>query len=574
MTIVRKALIVVCLLAVAVAAWLWWTRPVRVDMAVYVPADSIVYAEADSIPDIINAITSTGTWRELAQASGVETNAGGGGRLTRLMSFTGLGPSDAVVLARAQVAVTIIGFEAAEESEATLKFTPRAALVAETHTSEWRVKSALEKLVGNFARRSFGAGSVVERKEVDGVEFVTWSAQGERRKVVTAVDGSVAVVGNDEAAVRACLDVRRGARPSLAANEQLKEMRVRLHSEGALAFGFAPQGSAAKAAEVFAPVFVGGVADNAHIQSVLATVLPQLINRTLGSLGWSARAVGGGIEDDYFLSLNGDMPERLRAPLAGVADAPEGAAGFLPQGVYQVSRYNLRDPELAWRSLGAALSSQVDVSSATFITFALEALLKPIGIEHPHKFLLACGPEIVTARLDETSERKVLIVRTLDRDALMREVRGHLGRGARTERIGDVEMLVSADAELGAASFVGDYLLLGSEEDVRACINARAEGRALADDEAFKRSARALFDETAFARTLTDERDSAASVIYAFARRPDSSAARADQSKPEASLVRRAYSVSETRLADAGFEKKTRSSFGLFGEIISRFSSR
>jgi hypothetical protein len=573
MTFVRKALIVVCLLAVAVAAWLWWSRPVRVNMAAYVPADSIVYAEADSIPDIVNAITSTEAWRELAQASGVETNAGGGGRLTRWMSFTGLGPSDAVVLARAQVAVTIIGFEAVEESEATLKFTPRAALVAETHTSEWRVKSALEKLVGNFARRSFGAPSV-ERKEVDGVEFVTWSAQGERRKIVTAVDGSVAVVGNDESAVRACLDVRRGARPSLASNEQLKEMRVRLHSDGALAFGFAPQGSAAKAAEVFAPYFVGGIADNTHVQSVLATVLPQLINQTLGSFGWSARAGGGRIEDDYFLSLNGNMAERLRAPLASDTGASEGATGLLPQGVYQVSRYNLRNPELAWRAFGAALSSQTDVSSATFITFALEALLKPLGIEKPREFLLACGPEIVTARLDEMSERKVLVVRVLDRDSLARQMRAHLGRGAQTERAGDVELLISADAEIGAASFVGDYLLLGSEDDVRACIAARAAGRALSDDEAFKASWRSLFDETAFARTLTDERDSAASVINALARRPDSNAARADQSKPDASHARRVYGVSETRLADGGFEKKTRSPFGLFGEIISRFSSR
>src|SRR5256885_6884256 len=40
---------------------------------------------------------------------------------------------------------------------------------------------------------------------------------------------------------QACLDVRRGARPGLADSEQLKETRVRLSSDGALAFGFAPR---------------------------------------------------------------------------------------------------------------------------------------------------------------------------------------------------------------------------------------------------------------------------------------------------------------------------------------------
>ena len=573
MTFARKALIGAGLLAVAVFAWLWLTRPARADMAAYVPADSIAYVEADSLPDIIEKLTSTDAWRELAPAAGIDANAGGK-RLSGLMSFTGVGPSDAVVLARAQVAVTVLGFDAAEESDATLKFSPRAALVAETHTSEWRVKSALEKLVGDFARRSFGATSV-ERKEVDGVEFVTWTSPSDKhRKIVTAVLESVAIVGNDESVVKACIDVRRGARPSLASNEQLKEMRVRLRSNGALAFGFAPRGSAAKVAEVFAPAVVGSVADDTHVQSVLATVLPQLINQTMGSAGWSARVEGGAVEDDYFLSLQGAMAERMRAPLGTDANAGEGALELLPRGVYQVSRYNFRSPEFAWRAFGAALSSQADVSSATLITLALEALLKPYGIEKPRDFLRACGPEILTASLDATSERKVLVALARDRESLVKQVSAHLGRGARAESVGGVEMLVSADEDLGAGAFVGDYLLLGSEEDVRACLVARAEGRTLNADDAFKTSARALFDETAFARTLTDERDSARNFMSVFARRGDANVARATPGASVAPYERRAYSLSETRITDGGFEKKTRSSFGLFGEIVARFAPR
>ena len=281
---VRRALVAVLLLALAAFVWLWYTRPQRVDMTAYAPADSIVYAEADSLPAIIDAYTSTDAWRELAPAAGVEARPGWMGRLPSLLSFTGLGPGDAVVLSRAQVAVTVLGFQAAEESDTTLKFTPRAALIAETHSPGWRVRAAVEKLVGEFARRTFERQSF-ERKEVDGVPFYLWVEQaGARRKIVAAVEGSVAVVGNDEAAVRACLDVRRGARPSLAGDEQLKEMRQRLGG-GALAFGYAPRGSAAKAVEVFAPAFVGGMAQEPHVQSVLATFLPQFINQTLGAAG-------------------------------------------------------------------------------------------------------------------------------------------------------------------------------------------------------------------------------------------------------------------------------------------------
>ena len=389
---------------------------------------------------------------------------------------------------------------------------------------------------------------------------------------MAAVYESMAVIGKDESVVQACLDVRRGARPGLAGNEQLKEMRVRLSSDGALAFGFAPQGSAAKVVEVFAPAFVGGVSQDTKVQSLLATVLPQMINQTLGSVGWSSRVAGGRIEDYYFLALPGDMQQRLQTPLAPDNTQGGGAAELFPQETHQFTRYNFRSPEAAWRGLGAVLSTQVDVSRATLITLALEALLKPYGVEHPRDFLRACGAEVATATLDATSEGKVLVASVRDRDALLAQVRAHLGRAARTVRVGDAEMLVSADPELGAASFVGDYLVIGSEDDVRRCVAAHADGRTLRDAAAFKASAQNFFDGPPFALTLTDDRDSAHSVFNYLARRGDAHAS--DQGALEDALARRGYSVGETRLADGGFEKKTRSAFGLFGEIVTRFAPR
>jgi hypothetical protein len=570
---VRRAFIVLLLLAAAVLAWLWLTRPTKVDMAAYVPADSIVYFEADNLPALFDGVTSTDAWRELSRAAGVETNQAQSSWLTGLVSFTGIGPSDAVILSRAQVAVAVLGFEAAEESDTTLRFSPRAALVAETHTSEWRVRAAVEKLAGDFARRSFGAASV-ERKEVDGVQFVTWVSQADaRRKIVTAVDESEALMGNDEATVRACLDVRRGTRPSLAANEQLKETRERLGGEDALAFGFAPQGSAAKMVEVFAPAFVGGVSSESKLQSLLATVLPQLTSQMLGSAGWSARAAGGGIEDRYFLALPGDMARRLQAPLAPAPAREDGIAKVVPSETYQLTRYDLRSPEDAWRGLGAALSAQVDVSRATFITLALEALVKPYGVEHPREFLRACGTELATAKLDSESEGKLLITSVRDREALSVEVRARLGHGARTERVGDAELLVSTGPDDGAAAFAGEYLLMGSEADVRRCLDARARGRTLRDSAALKATEQSFSDQQPFARTLTDEREATSSLVSYFARRGGSSTT-PNQSTLDEALSRRGYSVSETRLVEGGFEKRTRSAFGLFGEIIKRFSPR
>lgn len=563
----RRALIAVLLLALAVFAWLWFTRPRRVDMTAYVPADAIVYAEAESLPEIFRALTSTDSWKELAPAAGVEVGRGWtAGWLSGLVSFTGLGPSEAVVLARAQVAVAVLGFQAAEESDTTLNFSPREAVVAETHTSEWRVKAAVEKLVGDFARRTLGAQSV-ERREVEGVSFLVWSEPAGGRRLVAAIEGSVAVVGNDEAAVRACLDVRRGARPSLAADEQLKDMRARVGGEGALAFGYAPRGSAAKAVEVLAPAFVGNISQETQVQSVLATVLPQLINQVIGAAGWSARAAGGGIEDRYFLSLPGEIPQRLQSPFAPSTAGVGGTASVLPYDAFQVTLYDFRSPEDAWRGLGAVLSSHVDISRATIITLGLEALLKPYGVERPREFLRACGGELATARLAPASEGKVLVAAVRDRAALREQVLAHLGRGARVERAGDVEILVSNDPENGAAAFAGDYLLLGSEDEVRRSIGAREAGRALRETPALTDLSRDFFDGPAFTRTLTDDRESARAFLSNFG-------GRGGEGRLEEVLARRGYSLSQTRLAEGGFEKRTRSAFGLFGEVVARAAAR
>ena len=576
MGIVRKVVLAVVALALLAVVWVWWNRPERVDMAAYVPADSIIYAEANSLPDIVSGLDSTSAWRELAPAAGVKSwwldNVGW---LSRLAAWTGLGRSEQVVLSRAQVALTVLGFEAAEEPEATLKISPRAALVAETHTGEGRARAAVEKLVGDFARRTFGSPSV-ERKEVDGTPFVVWSAPpgpaGKRRKLVAAVSESVAVVGNDEAAVQACLAVKRGERGALAGSPQLEEMRERVGADGALAFGFAPTGSAARLVEILAPAFVSQLSAKPNVQSLLASQLPQLTNRLLGGAAWSSRAVGGQVEDRYYVELPDGLAGRLQEALVAEGSAGVGAGAFLPAGTHQVTRYNYRDPEKAWRGLNAAVSSQVDPLSAPLLALASDELLKPYGIEKPREFLRAAGPAIATARLEVTSARKVLVVAVRNEQVLRELVRKRLGAGARAERVGDAELLVSPSEERGAAAFVAGHLLMGDEEDVRRCLAAHSEGRTLERDEAFQAAVAALPGDAPQALTLTDYQVSAAAFISYLARRLG---ARSDAGNRDAlakALTRVPYSVSETRLAEGGFEKTTRSAFGQFGALVERLA--
>ncbi|HEX8748256.1 MAG TPA: hypothetical protein VF717_13865, partial [Pyrinomonadaceae bacterium] len=59
----RKLIAFAIALVVVAALWLWWNRPQRVDMAGYVPADVLVYLEANNLPEIVQGLSRTDAWK-------------------------------------------------------------------------------------------------------------------------------------------------------------------------------------------------------------------------------------------------------------------------------------------------------------------------------------------------------------------------------------------------------------------------------------------------------------------------------------------------------------------------------
>ncbi len=558
---------------VIVGTWLWWNHPQKVNMAGYVPADSLIYIEASNLPDIAEALTSTEAWKVLAPPAGIKSSFGGIGWLGRLIAWTGIGPADAVVLSRAQLAVTVLGIETADASD-TLKIKPRAALVVESHSGEGRTTAAVEKRVGDFARRAYGEPSV-KHEQIEGVAFTTWSAAGTGRRIIAAVTESLAVIGNDESTVRACLAVHRGERPNLAANSQLEEMRRRAGGGNSLAFGYVSPAGATRLLEVAAPFYADQVSSNQQVQSVAASLLPQLANKILGGAGWNARFANGMIEDRYFFALQDGIATRLRDALVS-SDCQKSRAGdLLPVETYSISYYNFRDPEAAWQGLSAVVSSQLPAPFAFFITNILKASLKPYGIDEPESFLRALGPEVVTARLDEPAERTLIIVEARDEKALREFVTKRLGTDRPlTEHIGDAVMLKAKDARRGAASFIAGKLMLGEVEDVRRCLGALAQNRTLALSETFRRAARSA-DAPAgptCAVTYTNNSGPARTFIETVAGSPEARQQAFNNAEFGDALGHLAYAVSETRVVEGGIERITHSSFGQFGTLVAQFS--
>jgi hypothetical protein len=566
-------LLSIVVLALLLAAWVWWNRPEAVDMAAYVPAESLIYLETNSLPEIVGGLTSTDAWRALAPPAGLSPNVGRIGWLSRLSAWSGIGSAETVVFSRAQVAVAVLGFEVTEESSTVRDIKPRIALVAETHTSAARVQTAVTKLIGNYARRKYGEPTIL-RDESDATTIINWTTPDGKRKIVAAISESVAIVGNDEEAVRACLAVRRGERASLANDAQLAEMRLRMSANNSLAFGYVSAAGVGRLLEMAAVAYAGQLAADPKAQSAAAILIPQLASRILGSVAWSSTINGGALVDKYYLHLQNELASRLHTPLA-TSDADGTRVGdLLPADTNQLTIYKNRDPEAAWRGLNAAISSQLEITIAPLVGRFLAESLQPFGIESPHDFLRAAGPEIATARLDSEGSALVLLAPVRDRETLQGLVRKRLGAGAKSQRVGEAEMLVAEDEERGAASFTGDYLIIGGVEEVRRCLQERAASRTLGTVNAFQQVSRAP-DANGAANVITYTND------YEPSRRFISFLGRQNgvrKSPPDAAALQRSlaalpYALSETRLVEGGFEKTTRSAFGQFGSILVQLAS-
>lgn len=568
----RKIVFLLVLLLTAFGGWLWWQRPRTVEMAGYVPADSVIYLECNNLPALIEGMTTTNAWRTLAGPAGLDVNAGRIGWLGRVATWTGLGPAEKVLFARSQIVVAVLGVQTAATNGAlTLK--PRYAVVIETHSSTRRARNVAETRLDEFARRAYGTPRREERPENDAT-WLTWYAPDGARQIVAAFTGSVVIVGPDADAVRACLEVRRGTRPSLEGSTVLTEMRGRVAAQDALAFGFiAPEGIAQVLRLGIAAYAAPLVLNDSRVAGLVDSLAPTLANKLSGGLAWSARREAGGnggnIEDTYFLLLRNGLAAQLQEPLAIAQNAPDELAAFAPIGANSFSQYNYRNPSAAWAGLNRGLSANTDAVSAALVTRLMAAVWQPYGIDEPTAFLNALGSSAATVRLDDADGGAVTIIKANDINALRSFLPKLLdGTLQRTESYG-AEIFRTAQTDGRAAAIAENYFLFGPADRVERCLQARQSGQNLAQQDAFRNAVNNL--PSAQAATLTDDKTAARNFLKAVATR-NAKGSTQDETL-ETALRGLPYAASTTRLTNDGFEKRTRSAWGLLGVMVGQFAA-
>jgi len=553
MKFLRPLVALALLLILIVAIWLWWSLPTKVDMANYAPADSLVYVEFNNLEDVAEAVQHSEAWQAAADIT--KSKPPTQNRLMRTVARAGIGPLPAVLFARAQVALVVVGLNTREEND-TLKVRPEIAVIAETHTSRWRTKPAAVEAVKQLANFAYGASMCAERSA--DAEYIECSVAGGDRKIVGAVDGTLVVVGNSDNAVRTCLDVRRGTRASIHTDAELLKVRASLASDKALGFGYISPANSAKLFSWAAPLLMGRSLGDQQLEQLLAVSA----GKVLRGVAWTANSSPHGIEDRFLFSLEPGVVSRLQ-PAFETAERDQDFWKLVPDGFQSLTIYRNKAPATAWNSLGSAVSFKLDALPAVLFGSLLRSSLSVYGISDPKEALTTLSPPLLTLKPSPGSEGSILVARVSDEARLRRSLTQEVFKDSKGEILEGLMARVNPEKEF-AAVFADGYVLLGKSENMRAGLLALQQKAA--DVKELQHSAQ---ESSAPIVTYANDEARLNNFILTLLKLQGRRLSTDEVARLQDTLRRAGLSSTETRLNAFGIERTTHSAFGQFSTFMS-----
>ncbi len=499
------------------------------DLRSFAPADTLVYLETNDLGKTLNALTESKAFQGAAKSK-----------------------PDFSALAGMQTAIALTGFEASENQvtaeNSVLNFKPRFVAIADTHTWNRYALQFTEEKLGEFVNQTYGGEVTLEAADRSGGKSFVWTTK-DGRKVFAFVKDSKIFFSNDVTALEKSLTVSRGEADSLIKNESLAKMRET--AKDALAFGYVSTDGIAQISNLAGVSTAVEATDDGDGRSFIARVLPQILRGSVREIFWTATRTEQGIEDKYAISLTPENSAVVKETLVPAALNQTNSAEFLSSDVFSATRYNLQNPQIAWRSLLLIAGKNADAMSAKIIIAFSGSLLEPYGVADAETFLSAVDSEIWTAAFDAEGEKSVAVVGVKDAETIKKSIAeiNFKISGAKQE---NAEIWKSEDGT-NAAVFIENKLVLGETESVLKCLQAKANGQNFTKNPVWKK-----FSETG-AVAVTAGRDATEKVVDVLGER-----------KTENAQMLTVFTT-ETRFNASGIERKTVSPFGLIGRILEQF---
>ena len=557
MSIARPLIAASLLLVLIAAAWTWWAFPAKVDMADYVPADSIVYLEFNSVGDLIDAVEQSNAWQATTSITGYASTKSN--KALTFLTKAGIGPTDAVILSRAQVALVVVRWNTIEE-DSTLRIKPDIALVVETHTSSWRTKATVTNALQRLAALAYGE-SRCNPTSAGTIEC----ASSQDRKIVGAIDGTVVVIGNSSEAVQKVLEVRKGLRPSLRTDTELLRVRSSMAKANSVSFGYISQANSAKLFSWAAPLLMGKDPGDAQLESVLSSSA----NAILRGIAWTATPVGGRIQDRFQISCDPAVVAKLQ-PAFDPGRFDEQLFSLVPSSVQSLTVYRARQPAAAWTSLNNAVASKVGALPAVLFGTILKSGLMSYGISQPAELLETLEAPIVTFRPSDKTESSVLVARLKDKESF-RKLMDQAFKATSGQIIEGLEREPAPEKEF-TALFSDQYVIVGKTDGVKECLRSLRSHTVLTAQTKPNLNPAEL-DNAAPILSYADDEVRLNTFLATVLMLKQKSLSPTEEQTLQDKLKPFAFAITETSLNETGIERKTESSFGQFSTLMSLLQS-
>jgi hypothetical protein len=531
-------------------------------MSAWAAADSLAYVEVNDLAQVFQGVENTQAWRALSASIGAPPILGSNRWWARLASWTGIGSADVILLSRSQAAVIFSGAQGAQDGT-TLTIKPLITVIIETHTSQWRMRGAMERHIEELARRVY-RNPVFVRKQANAVELQEWLSDDASHQIVTSFVDTTVVIGNDEGSVLRSIEARNGMRPSLQQSNELTDVRRNLDSSSASAFGFVLQSGVKSFLQAYALYRSGPSADNVTSARIFADTFGSVVE----NVGWSANFRDGMVEDRCSIKLADDVANKMSADLSPDRVIDLTKLLYVPPEAQSFTVYQLHDPAGFWTDLNAVLSSHADVIGSIAARPMLRGLLKSYGIDDADIFARSIGSRLQTIRLEDNSP-SVLLVQTYDPAGLKKSIAPRFGAPAKIEKVDDVELVLSNDNQL-AATFIDNDFLIGPVEAVRRCLMTKKESKTMSSRETFRKAAQLVdVSKPVTAISFTDDQQSAISFVETFTKEDRSPfSTNAEAIKAGARTLPPAVSVLVFK--GSAIQWTSRSSFGIGGSFVAQ----
>jgi hypothetical protein len=499
------------------------------DLRTLVPADALIYLETNDLGKTLGAVTENKVFHQLAV------------KKPDLSALDGI-----------QLVVAVTGFETSEEhlteENSILNFRPRFVAIAETHAWNWQALRFTENKLGEFINESYDGEVALETSDKYDGKYFVWTAHN-GRKTYALVQGSMIFFGNDESVIEKSLAAKRGEIESIAKNPKVKS-----GSSDRLASGYISTDGISQIANLAGVSLAMSASEENEVKSFIARVLPEILRNSVKEISWTAAKSGHEIEDKFTVTINPEIAAVFNETLAPSNSFTSNLADFLPEVIASVTRYNLKDPQIAWRSLVLNAQKQTDTLSGNLLATFSGSLFEPYGIENPELFLNAAASHILTARFDAEGEKQVVIAAVTDTKTLRKFVAKEIDFTKASEKRGNADVWKSVDGEL-AAALIDGTIILGDAESLLKCLQAKQNGDYFTKHPFFG----PFMQSRSVSVTAGMDFESAGKIVEVLAE------------KKSANEIIGTYFLTETRFNSNGIERRTVSDFGLIGTIIEQF---